>query len=220
MQAKLNANHETCQNDQFISDNNGNPIIWLASRSPRRLQLMREYGISNIRVNSPDFDDGKLLKGQVNARQWTIALAYMKARNVANSIESLPDYNPRKINLVLGADTLVIQNDRVIGQPRNLQHAREILEYENNSTHKVTTGVAIINMQTNQRELISDTATVHVGNITTEEINQYLKSGKWQGKAGAYNLSERIEAGWPITFEGDPHTIMGLPVQKILPYLR
>ena len=64
-----------------------------------------------------------------------------------------------------------------------------------------------------------DTATVTVGDIPGREVNAYVNSGQWRGKAGAYNLDERLEAGWPITFSGDPTTIVGLPMRRLLPLL-
>jgi predicted house-cleaning NTP pyrophosphatase (Maf/HAM1 superfamily) len=51
-------------------------------------------------------------------------------------------------------------------------------------------------------------------------IDEYVSSGAWKGKAGAYNLSERIAAGWPLRCEGDETTVMGLPMLKLLPLLR
>jgi predicted house-cleaning NTP pyrophosphatase (Maf/HAM1 superfamily) len=56
---------------------------------------------------------------------------------------------------------------------------------------------------------------VRVGHIPDLEIEWYLASGQWRGKAGAYNLSERLTAGWPIEYDGDPGTIMGLPMRKL-----
>ena len=65
------------------------------------------------------------------------------------------------------------------------------------------------------RSLFWDSARVTVGAIDERALQAYLDSGEWRGKAGAYNLYERIEAGWPIQFEGDPTTIMGLPMRKL-----
>ena len=47
-------------------------------------------------------------------------------------------------------------------------------------------------------------------------LERYLDSGQWQGKAGAYNLLDRMNAGWPLTYEGDPTTIMGLPMNQLI----
>jgi septum formation protein len=68
--------------------------------------------------------------------------------------------------------------------------------------------------------MFTDRATVRLGRIAPPEIDGYVASGQWRGKAGAYNLAERLEAGWPITYEGDPGTIMGLPMRRLAPLLR
>jgi septum formation protein len=61
---------------------------------------------------------------------------------------------------------------------------------------------------------------VTVGPIPETEITAYLDSGQWRGKAGAYNLAERLQAGWPISVEGDPGTVMGLPMVRLAERLR
>jgi predicted house-cleaning NTP pyrophosphatase (Maf/HAM1 superfamily) len=70
-----------------------------------------------------------------------------------------------------------------------------------------------------RREIFIDRATVHVGEIRHDQIETYISGGAWRGKAGAYNLMERIEAGWPIRCDGDPSTVMGLPMRLLLPRL-
>jgi predicted house-cleaning NTP pyrophosphatase (Maf/HAM1 superfamily) len=59
-----------------------------------------------------------------------------------------------------------------------------------------------------------------MGDVSDGVIDAYVASGAWQGKAGGYNLNERLEAGWPLEFFGDPSTIMGLPMRAILAALR
>jgi septum formation protein len=58
-------------------------------------------------------------------------------------------------------------------------------------------------------------ADVRVGDLGGHRIAPYLASGDWRGKAGAYNLFERLDAGWPIAFEGDPLAIVGLPIAAL-----
>jgi len=71
-----------------------------------------------------------------------------------------------------------------------------------------------------RRWLVADRAVVRVGPISDEQIEAYVASGEWRGKAGAYNLSERIEAGWPIECLGDPTTVMGLPMRRLPEWLK
>ena len=177
----------------------------LASRSPRRRLLLREAGI-DARVIDPKLDDGLIAAStSVAPEEWVSALAYLKARAGA---EQLPPGS-----LVLGADTVVVKDSRIIGQPRDESHAREIIRALRNTDHEVVTGVAIISAD--QRLIFSDSAHVIVGDIPDASIESYLASGQWRGKAGAYNLAERQQAGWPIEVIGDPTTVMGLPMQRL-----
>ncbi len=184
----------------------------LASSSPRRSLLLRERGFEP-EVVRPRIDDAELAKpAQVSPLVWVSALAYLKGRAV---LDALTDAGKP---VVLAADTVVVKGGRVIGQPRDAAHARAIIETLEDGSHTVATGVAILGIA-EARVLLLDSARVSVGRIGPEKIEEYVESGDWQGKAGAYNLVERIGAGWPITYEGDPGTIMGLPMEILTPVL-
>lgn len=189
------------------------PRIHLASRSPRRRELLTAAGIEHD-ASHPGVDDGQLIPGNVSPEQWVMALAYLKASCAARTLTT------SAAPIVLGADTVVVHNDRLIGQPRDAADARRMLIDMRDCEHDVVTGVALIDRATAKRDLLVDRARVHVGRISDADIDAYVASGQWQGKAGAYNLSERIAAGWPIQYQGDPGTIMGLPIQRLIPRLR
>jgi septum formation protein len=193
----------------------GRTGLVLASRSPRRRLLLRQHGFEHEAVH-PGIDDGALEPGAVSPREWVAASAYLKARAGAELLEG---EEPRT---VLGADTVCVQDGAVIGQPRDEADARRMLGVFENREHEVITGVALLDWRRGERRrhLLVDRARVRVGAIGRDRTEVYLASGEWRGKAGAYNLSERLEAGWPITFEGDPGTIMGLPMSALEPVLR
>jgi septum formation protein len=185
----------------------------LASTSPRRRLLLREAGFE-AQPAHPGVDDGPMRPGAVSPRQWTSALAYLKARACLESLGGARDGAT-----ILAADTVVVKDGRIIGQPRDREDARSILRTLRNGEHEVVTGVAIVTGSGSLRSMWSDAATVRVGTLCDAEIDQYLDSGQWAGKAGAYNLSERITAGWPVSYEGDPCTVMGLPMLRLTPML-
>jgi septum formation protein len=144
----------------------------------------------------------------VNPEQWVMALAYLKA--VGGSDAELAN------TVVLGADTICIGPDgELIGQPRDANHAEQILRSFVGVPHSVVTGVALVDPTTSRREMFSDGASVTWGHVSDAQIEEYIATGQWQGKAGAYNLRERLEAGWPIEFTGDPTSIMGLPMLQL-----
>jgi septum formation protein len=189
--------------------------LLLASSSPRRRLLLEQAGFG-FAQGDPSVDDGVLVPGEVTPQQWVASLAFLKA---SAGIELLHELDPDDHWLVLGADTLVVHDGLLVGQPRDGDHAGEIIRALAGGPHEVHTGVAVLDPRRGERYLFVDSATVTVGDIPGREINTYVNSGQWRGKAGAYNLNERLDAGWPITYEGDPTTIVGLPMLRLIPLL-
>lgn len=190
------------------------PGLVLASASPRRASLLRDAGFAFVVVRPP-LDDAALCPGATSARAWVAALAHLKADATRRALPS--DVANRAI--VLGADTVVVKDGEIIGQPTDAAHARAILERLSGGSHTVLTGVALL-VPRAPREIFAESAGVRVGRIEDGAIAQYIGSGAWAGKAGAYNLEERVAAGWPIEHEGDPTTVMGLPMRALIPRLR
>lgn len=188
------------------------PQIYLASTSPRRRRLLAEAGIEAVALN-PGVDDAQLNPGPVNAAWWAMALAHLKAAAARRSAE-LGRPRPGEAVLV-AADTVVVKDGEFIGQPRDAAEAGAIIRRLQNGSHTVVTGVCLMDPATGRRELFADSATVRVGHIGESRIDAYVASGGWRGKAGAYNLSERLADGWPIEYDGDPTTIMGLPMSML-----
>ncbi|HHN77617.1 MAG TPA: septum formation protein Maf [Phycisphaerales bacterium] len=202
----------------MTQDRESTPIadrrLILASRSPRRRALLSRAGIAHeVRVAS-GVDDSDLHPGGTPAENWVASLAYLKARAVADSLD------PDEPAVVLGADTVCVLDGAIIGQPTDREDARRIIRSFEGRRHDVLTGVALVDQRGETLDLFVDRARVRVGEIGDEAIETYLDSGDWRGKAGAYNLFERLEAGWPIEFEGDETTIVGLPMGAMRRRLR
>ena len=205
-------------------DASGSPsgTLWLASRSPRRAELLHEAGIQAT-IQPADIDDGELRHGQVPPEWWVMALAYLKARRVADTISESVRWQARD-SLVLGADTICAVGRSVLGQPRDADDARRMLRLMRGREHRTITGVCLLrtalkpdacSLTPHWRFIVFDAAIVRIGDLSDAEIDDYIASGDWRGKAGAYNLAERIAAGWPISCMGDPTTVMGLPMQRL-----
>lgn len=196
------------------------PAVLLASRSPRRRLMLEQAEITHEVVDS-GIDDGQLTPGSVAAEQWVVAMAYMKA---AAALTRLGDRSgivrAEHGEVVLGADTVVVDEGQIIGQPKDHADAERILRRLINGEHEVLTGVAIVEVGGSgrgggRRDLFVDRAHVTVGPVSEVELAAYLDSGQWRGKAGAYNLAERLQAGWPIIVTGDHGTVMGLPMGRL-----
>lgn len=187
------------------------PRLFLASQSPRRRQLLAEHGFEH-EAGHPGLDDGELEPGRVAPEAWVASLAYLKA---AAGVESLGGRALARGGLVLGADTTVVKDGEIIGQPKDAADAERIVRLLQDGEHEVLTGVALIDPATGERDVFVDRAAVRVGRLSEAQIVAYIASGAWRGKAGAYNLRERLEAGWPIEYDGDPTSIMGLPMRAL-----
>lgn len=185
------------------------PPIYLASTSPRRRQILTELNIAHTAIH-PGVDDAALVPGHAcPAAWWPAALAYLKARAGREQLRAQGIEHA----LVIGADTIVLKGTEIIGQPRDAADARRIIERLRSGSHEVITGVALLH--DDRRDLFLDAARVTVGDIPAGAVDEYTASGGWRGKAGAYNLSERLAAGWAITFDGDACTVMGLPAKQL-----
>ena len=156
---------------------------------------------------------GGLQMGSVKPEAWVEALACLKARASAHAMQT------RGVSddpcTILGADTVCVHDGQVLGQPANAEAARSMLALHCNTSHEVLTGTCLIAWPSQERHLFVDQATVTWGDIDMSEVDQYIDSEQWRGKAGGYNLQDRIDAGWPITCAGDPATVMGLPMRRL-----
>lgn len=193
------------------------PRVILASRSVRRRELLERHGY-DFEVFESGVDDAGLARGDRDAGEWVMSLAFLKASAAVTRMASDSRETPRA-GVVLGADTVCVLGEEVIGQARDEREAARIIDRFSDATHEVLTGVALLCPRTRRRDMFVDRAVVRVGRITASMRDEYLATGMWRGKAGAYNLGERLDAGWPIEFDGDPTSIMGLPMDALAPRL-
>jgi len=192
----------------------GRRALRLASASPRRSLLLREHGFDHTASPAP-IDDSDLFPGCGSLRAWTAGLAYLKARSAWETLS----VEEQRSSVVLGADTIVIKSERPMSKPADARDAERMLRTLSAGEHEVVSGVCVL-APGEGRRIFTDAARVRVGRLSDEVIRAYVASGLWAGKAGAYNLTERLADGWPIEFDGDPGTIMGLPMRRLAPALR
>jgi nucleoside triphosphate pyrophosphatase len=177
------------------------PMI-LASASPRRSQLLRDAGYP-FEVIAPRLSEPATREGSLLPEQQALALAYYKARSVA---EAFPGRH------VLGADTIVALGGEILGKPADEREAREMLGAISGTRHRVITGVAWL--APDRRLLVAATTFVKMREITSEEIEGYLASGEWAGKAGAYAIQETADR-FVEEVRGSFTNIVGLPMELV-----
>lgn len=196
------------------------PLLILASASPRRALLLREAGLAFVQMQPPFVDPPQPQhdhdRGPVDAAALTTALARAKALSLREA--GVLTQHPGAV--ILAADTVCVDQGRPIGQPADADAARGMIRAMRDHTHAVVTGVALLRGDDRDPFLLADEARVAVGFISEAEIESYVRSQQWRGKAGGYNLFDRQAAGWPLGVEGDPATVVGLPMRKLLPLLR
>ena len=193
------------------------PLI-LASQSPRRAQLLRDAGF-DFEQRSPPYADPDQPPDHLKvheAEAYAVSLALKKVQSLGVLLVCHPA-------TILAADTICVDDrGRLVGKPADRDHAEAMIRSFIGTTHRVITGVAVMSISEEPREPIepfADTATVTFGRVTDAQLADYLDTDDWQGKAGGYNLFDRQAAGWPITVEGDPATVVGLPMRRLVPLL-
>ncbi|MFM7052944.1 MAG: Maf family protein [Planctomycetota bacterium] len=186
----------------------------LASGSPRRRELLAEAGFV-AEIEPADIDDAALSVGAVDASDMASALAHFKARRVAErrSARGAP------AAWVLAADTVCELDGEVLGKPRDAEHARAMIRSLCGRGHGVVTGWALVGPDGSVR-VGRDVAWIEIGELPAGELERFVAEGAWRGKAGGYNLPEVVARGWPVRCEGDPQTVVGLPVARLAPLLR
>ena len=190
------------------------PALWLASRSPRRAALLREAGFG-FTAFDPPYDD-PADPNRVNAAPTGPERARWLAERKAASV---PPGDLPAGAVLLTADTLVVApGGALLGTPESEAQARQTLEQLRGATHTIATGVCLRRGNDRPASFLA-TARVTFGALSDALLEAYVAGGGWRGKAGGYNLSERQRDGWPVTVEGDPAAVMGLPVAALAPRL-
>ena len=171
----------------------------LGSGSPRRLELLAVLGLHPIEVRKPDVDETPL-KGE-------LPRTYCN-RITASKAEALPASGNE---VILCADTTVALGRRIMGKPSNLEEARAFLQKLSGRRHKVITAVAVKNSKrTWQKDVVS---IVQIKRLSPQELESYLATADWQGKAGGYGIQG--PAGLFIPWiSGSYAAIMGLPLPE------
>jgi len=160
-------------------------------------------------VVAPTIDDSALMRPGVPPGPLTASLAWFKARL---AMASMPVGGaPASPRFVVAADTVCEVDGSVLGKPTSAANARSMLERLGGRAHRVLTGIAIVDRVTGRRAIGCESATVRMDCLAPGLLDQYVDSGDWRGKAGAYNWADRVQAGWPLRCQGDPETVMGLP---------
>ncbi len=181
----------------------GGRRLVLASTSPRRSQLLAERGFV-FTVMAPDVNETAAEVGRLPAARQAEMLAELKAGSVADRVPGA---------VVLGADTVVALGARILGKPAGAGGARRMLGSLSGTRHAVMTGVAVV-WPSGWRQVASETTFVTMRPMTPGEIDDYISSGEWIGKAGAYAIQESADR-FVERVEGSFTNVVGLPMELV-----
>lgn len=179
-----------------------NKKIILASKSPRRSQLLQQAGF-RFEIKTQEVEE--TYPDSLKTEEVAGFLARKKARAARSFIQ--------KDEIILAADSVVILNDTIYGKPKDYDDAVHILKQLSGNIHHVITGVCLLSIT--QERVFSDTSKVYFEPLTEEEIHYYITHYQPFDKAGAYAIQEWIGLCKIRKIEGTYANIMGLPVQRV-----
>ena len=177
------------------------PII-LASRSPRRIHLLHQIGLS-FTVQESGVDEH--ISDGIAPEEVVRRLSLEKASRVA---ERLHD------GIVIGADTIVVLDGKILGKPSSKGEAISMLSQLGGKTHTVFTGFALIDVESQKSYVDYEKTEVTFRRLSNEEIESYVESGSPMDKAGAYGIQDDYGAVFVERINGCFYTVVGFPLSK------
>lgn len=185
--------------------------IILASKSPRRKELLSTI-VNDFKIIESTFDESSIKIN--NPKKLVKALAQGKCEKVFNETTG--------VRCVIGADSIVVVNNKVLGKPKTEEKAKEMLSLISGTKHQVLTGMCI--KYTFDNELVSQlsfvcSSTVYFKKLDEKEIEEYVNSKEPLDKAGAYAI-QGLAGKFVEKINGSFHNIVGLPVAQLYSVLK
>ena len=179
----------------------GGPGIILASRSPRRKQILEDLGLT-VECIAPGIDEETVVGGaELTPEEAALVLARAKARKVSNRQER---------GLVIGADTMVVVGSCVLGKPRDEEDARRMLRRLSGSLHTVMTAVVVVDAERGCEAAEVCQTEVRMKSLSPEVIEAYIATGECWDKAGSYAIQGK--GGLLVeTIRGSHFCVVGFP---------
>jgi septum formation protein len=188
------------------------PPLILASASPRRRELLTEAGF-DFEVRPPSAEaEGQPQPGESPADLVT-RLALCKARDVAD--RTVP---ADRHKVVVACDTVAVCGGRILGKPVDEADARRMLRLLSGRTHEVQSGLCLYPLDGRDVQVRLATTTLVMDPLADRDINDYVASGAWQGKAGGFGYQDRL--GWVHIVQGSESNVVGLPLEMLEAMLR
>ncbi len=181
--------------------------VILASASPRRKEILQNTKL-NFDIQKSDIEE--VILENESPEDMVVRLAYEKAFDVAKRNTD---------RLVIGADTIVALDNEVLGKPKDQNEAYQMIKRLSNKTHKVITGISLINLKENK--IIKDyvVSFVTFKDLSEDSIKDYINTNESLDKAGAYGI-QGYGALLVDNIQGDYFNIVGLPISRLSDLLK
>ena len=174
----------------------------LASKSPRRQQLLQSLGIQfDVQIKEVD----EIYPSSLSVSEIPVYLAKLKA------VPFLSELKPN--DLLITADTIVSFQNKVLGKPKSKEQAIQMLRQLSGNEHQVITGVCLSSSA--KQNVFFSQSNLQFKKLTAQEIDYYISEYKPFDKAGAYGIQEWIGTIGITHIEGSFYNVMGLPIQKL-----
>ena len=191
----------------------GKVKLVLASASPRRLGLLEQAGLMPDLLNPVDIDETQGRRETPRALSLRLATEKAKAALEAPQVKNL-----NAPTFMLAADTVVAVGRRIIDKPKSVEDAGDALRLLSGRAHKVFTSICLISPTGSVKSRVSETK-VRFKRLSREDIESYLASDEWRGKAGAYAIQGRAEA-FVRYLSGSHSAVVGLPLYETVALLQ
>ena len=184
--------------------------IILASQSPRRRELLSQIGLSyEVRPSQGE--------EKIETQIPTDLVKELSCQKADDILEHLTGADTIGELLLIGADTIVVYDGKILGKPKNQEDAKATLRMLSEQTHSVYTGVTLALVsdgRLKEKIIFSEETKVFMYPMTEQEINWYVKSGEPMDKAGSYGI-QGLGARFIRKIEGDYNNVVGLPIGRI-----
>jgi len=178
------------------------PLI-LASRSPRRRQLLAESGYVFEVIPPHDAAECGMCSGETPP-ELVARLARQKAQAVAEHVVH---------GIVIGCDTVAECLGQILGKPRDARHARKMLQLLRGREHRVYSGLCLWTRPEDRVQLDVVVTRLRMDAVSDGELETYLATEAWEGKAGAFGYQDGLP--WIRVIEGSESNVVGLPLERL-----
>lgn len=180
-------------------------MLVLASKSPRRKEFLEK---ANLEFIIDTVETEEVFNNKLSIEDALIDIARQKV---------MPVFNKHQNDIVLGADTIVVCDNQILGKPKNIEHAKDMLRLLSNKAHYVMTGVIIKSID-KEISFVEKTK-VYFKKLTESDIEILTTKENVLDKAGSYAI-QGVAGNYIEKIEGDYDNVVGLPIKQVLKYIK